>query len=99
MESHRLNRVLRQIRLLQDVLQQCNTELGLHKYDLRSRHDLDWMTIHYYYIQRWEARYDHLARVEVASTSFMYNHPYMVWYRSITHLFVTPHGSSWEIVW
>ncbi|KAL6336181.1 hypothetical protein AAG906_011063 [Vitis piasezkii] len=73
-------------------------ELGLHKYDLRGRHDLDWMSIHHHYIQRWEARYDHLARAKATSTSYGYNHPYMVWYRSITHLFLTPHESAWEIV-
>ncbi|RVW60872.1 hypothetical protein CK203_033578 [Vitis vinifera] len=56
------------------------------------------MSIHHHYIQRWEARYDYLARVEAAYTSYEYNHPYMVWHRSITRLFLTPHGSSWEIV-
>ncbi|KAL6320251.1 hypothetical protein AAG906_005326 [Vitis piasezkii] len=76
----------------------CDTELGLHKYDLRGRHDLDWMSIHHHYIQRWEAKYDHLARAEATSTSYGYSHPYMVWYCSITRLFLTPYGSSWEIV-
>ncbi|RVW87901.1 hypothetical protein CK203_039758 [Vitis vinifera] len=56
------------------------------------------MSIHHHNIQRWEARYDHLAKAEATSTSYGYNHPYMVWYRSITRLFLTPHGSSWEIV-
>ena len=27
-----------------------NIELGLHKYDLRGQHDLDYMTIHHHYI-------------------------------------------------
>ena len=56
------------------------------------------MSIHHHYIQRWEVGYDHLVRVEEVSTSYGYNHPYMVWYRSITHLFLTPHESAWEIV-
>ncbi|KAL6320286.1 hypothetical protein AAG906_005369 [Vitis piasezkii] len=74
------------------------SELGLHKYDLRGRHDLDRTSIHHHYIQRWEAKYDYLARAEATSTSYGYSHPYMVWYCSITHLFLTPYGSSWEIV-
>ena len=86
-EWHRPYCVLRQFGLLQHILEKCNTELGLHKYDLRSRHDLDWMSIHYHYIQRWEARYDHFARAEVAYTFYGYNRPYMVWYRSITRFF------------
>ena len=97
-EWHRPDRVLRQFGLVQHIPEQCDTELGLHRYDLRGRHDFDWMSIHHHYIQRWEARYDHLARAEAAYTSYGYNHPYMVWYRSITRLFLTPHGSSWEIV-
>ena len=97
-EWHRPYCVLRQFGLLQHILEKCDTELGLHKYDLRSRHDLDWMSIHHHYIQRWEARYDHFARAEVAYTFYGYNRPYMVWYRSITRFFFTPHGSSWEIV-
>lgn len=89
---------MRQFGLLQHIPEQCDTKLGLHKYDLRGRHDLDWISIHHHYIQRWEARYDHLARVEATYTSYGYNHPYKVWYRFITRLFMTPHGSSWEIV-
>ena len=92
-EWHKLDHVLRQFRLLQDILEQCDKELRLHKYDLRGQHDLDWMNIHHHYIWRWEARYNNLGRAEVASTSFGYNHPYMVWYHSITRFFVTPHGS------
>ncbi|RVW33975.1 hypothetical protein CK203_100769 [Vitis vinifera] len=56
--------------LLQHILKQCDMELGLHKYDLRGRHDLDWMSSHHHYIQRWEARYNHLARTEATSTSY-----------------------------
>ena len=77
-EWYRPDRVLRQFRLLQHILKQCDIELRLHKYDLRGRHDLDWMSIHHHYIQSWEARYDHLARVEASYTSYGYNHPYMV---------------------
>ena len=61
-EWHRPDRVLRQFGLLQHIPEQCDTELVLHKYDLRGRHDLDRMSIHHHYIQRWEARYDHLTR-------------------------------------
>ncbi|RVW86233.1 Serine/threonine-protein phosphatase 7 long form-like [Vitis vinifera] len=96
--QYRPDRVLRQFGLLQHIPEQCDTELGLHKYDLRGRHDLDWMSIHHHYIQRWEAKYDHLARAEATSTSYGYSHPYMVWYCSITRLFLTPYESSWEIV-
>ncbi|RVW86181.1 Serine/threonine-protein phosphatase 7 long form-like [Vitis vinifera] len=94
----RPDHVLRQFGLLQHIPEQCDTELGLHKYDLRGRHDLDWTSIHHHYIQRWEAKYDHLARAEATSTSYGHSHPYMVWYCSITRLFLTPCGSSWEIV-
>ena len=94
MEWHRPDCFLRQFRLLQHIPKHYDTELGLHKYDLRSRHDLDWMSIHHHNIQRWKARYNNLSKVEVTSTSYEYNHPYMVWYRSITRLFLTPHGSS-----
>ena len=75
-----------------------NIELGLHKYDLRGQHDLDYMTMHHHYIQTYEARHDHLAKVKATSTSFRSNHPYMVWYHSITNLFATPYGSSSKIV-
>ena len=92
-EWHKLDHVLRQFRLLQDILEQCDKELRLHKYDLRGQHDLDWMSIYHHYIQRWEAGYDHLARTEATCTCYGYNHPYMVWYHSITRFFVTPHGS------
>ena len=97
-EWHRPDRVLRQFGLVQHIPEQCDTELGLHRYDLRGRHDFDWMSIHHHYIQRWEAKYDHLARAEATSTSYGHSHPYMVWYCSITRLFLTPCGSSWEIV-
>ena len=70
----------------------------LHKYDLRGRHDLDWITIHHYYIESWEARRNHLIRANATSTSFGYNHPYMMWYCTTTHLFITPHGSSLKMV-
>ena len=72
-EWHRPDRVLRQFGLVQHIPEQCDIELGLHRYDLRGRHDLDWMSIHHHYIQRWEARYDHLARAEAAYTSYGYN--------------------------
>ena len=78
MEWHRLDCFLRQFRLLQHIPKHYDTELGLHKYDLRGRHDLDWMSIHHHYIQRWEARYNHLARVKATFTFYGYNHPYMV---------------------
>ena len=48
---------------------------------------MDWMS---------KARYNHLDRAEATYTSYGYNHPYKVWYRFITRLFMTPHGSSWD---
>ncbi|KAL6336065.1 hypothetical protein AAG906_010334 [Vitis piasezkii] len=42
-EWHRPDRVLRQFGLVQHIPEQCDTELGLHRYD--------WMSIHHHYIQ------------------------------------------------
>ena len=97
-EWHRPYYVLRQFGLMQCISEQCDTEPKLHKYDLRGQHDLYWITIHHYYIERWEARNNHLVRANASSTSFGYNHPYMMWYCTITHLFISPYGSSSEIV-
>ena len=41
---------------------------------------------------------DHTANAEAFSEVLTYNDPYMVWYRSNTHLFVTPHGSFHHIL-
>ena len=82
----------------QRISEACDTEVILHRYDLRGRQEANWMDRHREYIQRWNSRFDHTSNAEAFSEVLTYNDPYMVWYRSITRLFVTHHGSFHHIL-
>ena len=82
----------------QGISEACDTEAILHQYDLRGRQEDNWMDRHREYIQRWNSQCDHIANDEAFSEVLTYNDPCMVWYRSITRLFVTPHGSFHHIL-
>ena len=56
------------------------------------------MDRHQEYIQRWNSQCDHTANAKAFLEVLTYNDPFMVWYHSITRLFVTSHGSFHHIL-
>ena len=70
----------------------------MHRYDLRGWQDDNWMDRHGEYSKRWNSRCDDITNAEAFSKVLAYHDSYMVCYRSITPLFLTPHGSFHHIL-
>ena len=89
-EWHRLERVLRQFGLHQEIPPACSYEQQLHRVDARGRHQRDWATFHAPYIALWDTR---AARIIISPhmVGLMdFHDPYMQWYHRITRRLMTP---------
>ena len=84
-------RVMRQFGLQQDIPVDFNTSEDLHDTDLRGRgrgDPCDWSQHHHVFIALWGSWRDHVITANALQGSIQYDHPYMVWFRTITCRFI-----------
>ena len=89
-EWHRLERVLRQFGLHQEIPTSCSYEQHLHRVDARGRQQRDWATYHAPYIAIWDTRAGRIITTTPMVGMMDFHDPYMQWYYRITRCFMTP---------
>jgi len=89
-EMYLPDRVMRQFRLRQHIPTQCDTSVQLHRTDRRGKGDVSWAIQHGSYIALWDRRLDNVVNGQPFEGTMDYHDPYMVWYRSITRLYINP---------
>ena len=88
-EWHRPDWVLHQFGMSRHILESCDTSIKLHSINLQGWHDFDWRVEHQEYKEIWSHRCDHVVSSELIFRDISYYNPYMQWYCSITHQFIT----------
>ncbi len=83
-EMHCPDRVLRQFGMQQPILELVDTNVSLHKIDLRGNVHKDYASFHDTYIDWWNNQLQHVITRDSLSLPMAYDDEYMVWYRSIT---------------
>ncbi|KAK4487505.1 hypothetical protein RD792_005851, partial [Penstemon davidsonii] len=93
-EWHFPDRVLRQFGMLQGIPDPCDTIRDLHTIDRRGKRHVDWARWHEQYINLWINYQNFVVNGDFGVEHMDYNHPYMIWYRSITRMII---GNSYPI--
>ena len=95
---HLPDRVLRQFGLKQEQPEDADTNRDLHKIDARSKVDKNWRVEHAVHIQKWNNRSEYVCHGERIEEVMSRHHPYMVWYRRITRLYINCDSAKMEIL-
>nr|XP_023915456.1 serine/threonine-protein phosphatase 7 long form homolog [Quercus suber] len=97
-EFHLPDRVLRQFGLKQEQPRDANTNRNLHKIDARGKVEKNWSVEHAVHIQRWNDRGLYICHALRMEEVMSRHHPYMVWYRRITRLYIDRASAKMEIL-
>ena len=97
-EFHLPDRVLRQFGLKQEVPEDADTDRDLHKIDARGKVEKNWRVEHELHIQKWNNRSEYVCHGERIEEVMSRHHPYMVWYRRITRLYIDRNSAKMEIL-
>ena len=65
-----------------------DTNRDLHKIDVRGKVDKNWRVEHAVHIRKWNNRSKYVCHGERIKEVMLCHHPYMVWYRRITRLYI-----------
>nr|POF11264.1 serine/threonine-protein phosphatase 7 long form like [Quercus suber] len=94
---HLPDRVLRQFGLKQERPEDVDTNHKLHKIDVRSKFEKNWRVEYAFHIQKWNDHSEYVCHVERIEEVMLRHHPYMVWYRRITQLYIDHDSAKMEI--
>ena len=97
-EFHLPDRVLRQFGLKQEVPEDADTDRDLHKIDARGKVEKNLRVEHELHIQKWNNRSEYVCHGERIEEVMSRHHPYMVWYRRITRLYIDRNSAKMEIL-
>ena len=65
-----------------------DTNRDLHKIDARGKVDKNWRVEHAVHIRKWNNCSKYVCHGERIKEVMLCHHPYMVWYRRITQLYI-----------
>ena len=94
---HCPDRVLRQFGMQQPILEPVDTNVSLHKIDLRGNVHKDWTSFHDTYIDWWNNRLQHVITRDLLSLPMAYDDEYMVWYRLITRCHIDQQSARFDV--
>ncbi|KAL0000408.1 hypothetical protein SO802_014189 [Lithocarpus litseifolius] len=97
-EFHLPDHVLRQFGLKQEQPKDANTNRDLHKIDARGKVEKNWSVEHAVHIQKWNDRDEYVCNALRMEEVMSRHHPYMVWYRRITRLYIDRASAKMEIL-
>ena len=97
-EFHLPDRVLQQFGLKQEQPRDANTNRDLHKIDVRGKVEKNWSVEHAVHIQKWNDRDEYVCNALRMEEVMSRHHPYMVWYRRITRLYINRASAKMEIL-
>ena len=98
-EFHLPDCALRQFGLKQEQLEDVDTNRDLHKIDVKGKVDKNWRVEHAVHIQKRNYRSKYVCHGERIEEVMSRHHPYMVWYRRITRLYIDRDSAKMEKFW
>lgn len=76
-EWHFVDRVLYQFGIHQPILETCDTDARLHRYDLRGRAKQDWADVHWHYVHLWGSHQDYIVDGYIVNGIMDYSDSYI----------------------
>lgn len=97
-ETHHLDRVLRQFVLAQAEPTCIDTNARLHAIDLRGKVDKNWREVHARYIQEWDTQQQRVSHALPHIGDMPRDHAYYRWYCLITQKYVDRNSAKLDIM-
>lgn len=89
---------MRQFGWVQHIPIHCNTDMVLHSYNLRGRHEQDWATYLAPSIQIWEGRRDIIIHEQPTDGGVDVDPQYDHWFATISRRYLTKAGASYHFL-
>ena len=90
-EIHTSDRVVRQLRTIQEIPRDVDIHIVFHAIDLRGKVGVDWMRKHAMHIMKWGNRLQ--RRCEAVLGDMPPQHEYFGWFKRVTRRFIDTPGA------